>query len=104
MVSSSAAAPFKGLCLGRVFLRMAGPRLLPREAEALQQTPQRGGVEGLAKAGFADAHKVRHEPLLGIMRVGNHGSAKGEIAAAQQESVFSCGGITTIFSGMSKRK
>ena len=70
MVFSSAAAPFKGLCLGRVFQRMARSCLLPREAKALQQTPQRGRVEGLAKAGFADAHKVlarkRRKPALEI--------------------------------------
>ena len=58
MAFRSAAAPFKGLCLGRVFLRMARPRLLPGKAEALQQPPQRGWMEGLAKAGFANARKV----------------------------------------------
>jgi hypothetical protein len=55
---SSAGAPSKGLRQGRVFLRMAGPRLLPREAEALEQPPERGRMERLAKAGFAEAHKV----------------------------------------------
>src|SRR5512136_856110 len=58
MVFRSAGAPFKGLCKGWVFLRMAGPRLLPRKAEAFEQPPQRGRVERLAKAGFADAHKI----------------------------------------------
>jgi len=36
----------------------------------------------------------RHEPLLRITRVENHAPATCEIAAAQHESDFSCGGIS----------
>src|SRR5919109_1117781 len=35
---------FKGLLSGRVFLRVAGSRLLSREAEAAHNTRQRGGM------------------------------------------------------------
>ena len=43
----------------------------------------------------------RHEPLLRIMRIGNHAPATCEIAAAQQESVFPYGGIIPSFSALS---
>src|SRR5271166_1794381 len=58
MVCSKAGALFKGLRFGRVFLRVAWPRLLPRKAEPLKHPAKRGGMEGLAEAGFADAHQI----------------------------------------------
>ena len=116
MAFRSAAAPFKGLCLGRVFLRMAWPCLLPREAEALQQPPQRGRMEGLAEAGFADAHKVlaseggkpapsigtgEHDPdQLGLLVRFKPGrtpvAPPGGSAARQQESVFPHHGMISL--------
>ena len=72
MVSKSAADSFKGLCKRRLFLRIAGPRLLPRQAKALQETPKRGGVKCLAKAGFTEAHKIlARKPRKPAIRIGD---------------------------------
>ena len=55
---SVCGAPFKGLCGGRVFLRIAGPCLLSREAQPSHDAAHRGGMQRLAEARLADPHQV----------------------------------------------
>ena len=71
-------ALFKGLCCGRVFLRVAWPRLLPRKAEALQEPSHRGRMEALTEADLADAHQI-------LAREGREAAGLG-IGASQNDA------------------